>query len=130
MTDQELVTRFFVEGYTDRNDAFIMECLSDDYVDHSPAGARGNAEALEILKIVAEQFSPLKVTVEDIFSENGMVAVRVRYEGIHVGTCIGVPATGKQICFEALEHFRIADGKIVESWGYWPDMEIQRQLLG
>ena len=77
MTNAEIVCRFFKEGYENRNYDAVLACLAEDYVDHSPAGARGNAEALEILKIVAEQFSPLKVTVEDIFSENGMVAVRV-----------------------------------------------------
>ena len=129
MTDQELVKRFFAEGYTAGNYGLVMEYLSEDYVDHSPAGARGNGEAVDILKIVAEQFSPLEAAVEDVFSENGMVAARVRYEGIHTGTWMGISATGKRVCFEALEHFRVRDGKIVESWGYWPDMEIRRQLL-
>jgi hypothetical protein len=32
------------------------------------------------------------------------------------------------LCFEALENFRLEDGKIVESWGYWPDKEIERIL--
>ena len=41
---------------------------------------------------------------------------------------MGIPATGKRISFEALEHFRLADGKITESWGYWPDREIEEKL--
>ena len=30
--------------------------------------------------------------------------------------------------FEALENFRIEKGKIVESWGYWPDKDIEQKL--
>ena len=30
---------------------------------------------------------------------------------------------------EALEHFSVVNGKIVESWGYWPDREIEEKLL-
>ena len=41
---------------------------------------------------------------------------------------MGIPATGKRISFEALEYFRLADGKITESWGYWPDREIEEKL--
>ncbi len=41
---------------------------------------------------------------------------------------MGVPATGKRIIFEALENFRIEKGKIVESWGYWPDKDIEQKL--
>ncbi len=39
-----------------------------------------------------------------------------------------IPVTGKRISFVALENFKVADGKIVESWGYWPDKEIEDKL--
>lgn len=105
-----------------------MECVSEDYVDHSPAKARSNTQAVEILKIVEKQFSDLKIEVLDIFASDGMVAARVLYDGIHSGTCMGIPATGKRICFEALENFKVMNGKIVESWGYWPEKEIEEKL--
>ncbi len=38
MSDKELVARFFVEGYQNRNYDFILKCLSENYIDHSPAG--------------------------------------------------------------------------------------------
>lgn len=105
-----------------------MAYLSENYIDHSPAGARGNAQAVEILRIVASQLSDLTVELLDVFADGDMVASRVRYEGVHTGIMMGIPATGKRISFEALENFRIADGKIVESWGYWPDREIEDKL--
>lgn len=52
-----------------------------------------------------------------------MVATRVLYDGIHT-------ATGKHITFEALENFKVENGKITESWGYWPDKEIEEKLKG
>lgn len=128
MTNTEIVSRFFQEGYERKNYEFVMRYLADDYVDHSPAGARGNAQAVEILKIVANQFSDLSIRMLDVFSENEMVATRVLYQGVHSGTCMGIAATGKRISFEALENFKVVDGKIVESWGYWPDKEIEDKL--
>lgn len=129
MTPKELVTRFFTEGYVNHNYAFIMTCLAEDYIDHSPAGARSNADAVGILKIVAGQFSDMKVEMLDIFAEDGMVATRVCFEGTHTGVCMGIPGTGKRIRFEALENFKVVDGKIVSSWGYWPDGAIEQELL-
>lgn len=120
MTEKELVIRFFEEGYTHRNFDFVMTCMAEDYVDNSPAAARSNADAVGILKIVAGQYAYLNATVIDVIAEGGMVAARVRFDGLH-------NATGKQIRFEALENFRVVDGKIVESWGYWPDKEIEEQ---
>ncbi|MGN0708093.1 MAG: ester cyclase [Faecalibacterium sp.] len=128
MTNTEIVSAFFREGYENKNYDFVMTCLSSEYIDHSPAGTKGNAQAVEILKIVGSQFSELSATVLDIFSEQDMVAVRVLFEGVHSGICMGIPATGRKISFEALEHFKISGGKIVESWGYWPYKEIEKKL--
>ena len=128
MINTEIVYRFFKEGYESKNYDFVMKYLADDCMDHSPAGARGNAQAVGILKTVADQFSDLSIQMLDIFSDNEMVATRVLYQGVHSGTCMGIAATGKKISFEALENFKVVDGKIVESWGYWPDKEIEEKL--
>ena len=128
LSPKDIVVKFFEDGYTNKNYDFVMTCVAENYIDHSPASARSNADAVGILKIVAHQFSNLTVKVLNVFAEGGMVATRVLYDGIHSGTCMGIPATGKHISFEALENFRVVDGKIVESWGYWPDKEIEAKL--
>ena len=128
MTEKELVYRFFKDGYEAKDYDAVMSYLAEDYVDHSPAAARSNAQAVGILQIVAGQFTDMKIELLDVFGESGMVAARVLYDGIHTGTCMGIPATGRRIRFEALETFRVADGKIVESWGYWPDRQIEELL--
>lgn len=125
MNDKELVARFFMEGYQNKNYDFILKCLSENYIDHSPAGARSNQDAVNILIAVSKMFGDMQVSIEDIFSENGMVATRIRYSAFHIGECMGIAATGRNISFEALENFKVAGGKIVESWGYWPDKEIE-----
>ena len=121
MTPTELVIRFFEEGYTNRNYGFVMDCMTEDYIDNSPAAARSNADAVGILKIVAGQYAYLNETVIEAFAEGGMVATRVRFDGLH-------NESGKRVSFEALENFKVMNGKIVESWGYWPDKEIEEKL--
>ena len=64
----------------------------------------------------------------DIFADNEMVATSVLNQEVHSGTCMGIAATGKKISFEALENCKVVDGKIVESWGYWPDKEMEETL--
>ena len=128
LSPKDIVVKFFEDGYSNCNYDFVMTCMSENYIDNSPAAARSNADAVGILKIVSEQFSNLTVKVLDVFSEGGMVATRVLYDGIHTGTCMGIPATGKHITFEALENFKVEKGKITESWGYWPDKEIEQKL--
>ena len=129
MDNKEIVAAFFIEGYTKKNYEYIMEYVTENYYDYSPANAKSNVDTVGILKIVADQFSELKAEVVNVFGENNMVVVRVSFEGIHSGMCMGVPATGKKICFEALEYFRVDNGKIVESWKYWADKDIEQKLL-
>lgn len=129
MTPKELVARFFQAGYTEQDYDFVLRCMADDYFDHSPAAARSNGEAVAILRLVARQFSDFRAEMLDLFAERGMVSARVRFTGLHTGQCMGVAPTGARIEFEALENFRVENGKIAESWGYWPDKDIERQLL-
>lgn len=128
MSEKDIVVKFFEDGYTNQNYDFVMNCMAENYIDNSPANARSNKDAVGILKIVAGQFSDLKVTVIDAIAEGDMVATRVLYEGIHTGECMGIAPTGKRITFEGLENFKVVKGKIVESWGYWPDKEIESKL--
>lgn len=128
MNNKEIVVGFFEEAYTKKNYDYVMKYFSENYIDHSPAGARSNKDAVSILKIVHEMFNDLKITVLDVFEENGMVATRIEYEGIHISDCIGIPATGKKIKWEALENFRVENKIVIESWGYWPDAQIKEML--
>lgn len=130
MQPKDVVINFFEKGYTNRDYDFVMECVADDYIDHSPAGARSNSDAVGILKIVAGQFADFKATVVGVFAEKDMVAARILFEGVHTGECMGIAPTGRYITFEALENFFVTNGKIKESWGYWPDKEIEEKLKG
>lgn len=128
MTNKEVVAAFFIESYEKHNYNFAMTHMADDYYDHSPAGARSNKEAVEILKAVANMFSGLKIEVLELIEERDKVATRIKYTGVHTGTCMGIAATGKTISFEALENFKLENGIITESWGYWPDLYIKNYL--
>ncbi len=97
-------------------------------MDHSPAGARSNADAVNILRIVKDMFVDLQLVFEDVFSAGKLVATRIQYKGYQAAECCGVAPTGCWVAFDALENFRVVDGKIVESWGYWPEAQIIAML--
>lgn len=128
MTNKELVTGFFLEGYIHHNYAFLMEHMAADYFDNSPCAARTNSECVNVLKGTEKTFTDMEVEILDLIEENAKVAVRARFTATHSAQAYGIPATGKRISFEALEIFRIKNHQIVESWGYWPDMQIREML--
>ena len=128
MTSKELVIGFFTEGYVHHNYDFLMEHMAADYYDNSPCAARTNLECVNVLKGTEQIFPDMQVEILDLIEEHERIAVRARFTGTHSAELCGVPATGKKISFEALEIFRVKNGKIVESWGYWPDMQILERL--
>ena len=130
MTKKELVAGFFIEGDVHHNYDFLLENISEHYYDHSPAAARSNQGCVDILKIVANSYSNMNVDIFDMIEEGDRVAVRVRFTATHSGEIMGIAPTGKKISFEALEIFRIENDRIVESWGYWPDLHIKGLLTG
>ena len=129
MTNKELVIGFFREGYVNHNYDFLMENMADDYYDNSPCAARTNAACVAVLRNTEKTFTDMEVEVMDLIEEDNKVTIRAKFTGTHSDDFYDVKPTGKRICFEALEVFRMDDGKIVESWGYWPDYQIRQMLL-
>ncbi len=89
-----------------------MECVAKDYIDHSLAYARSNQDAVNILKAVEQMFSDLQIRVEGLFGQNGMIAARIRFDGIHASECMRIAPTGKPVSFEALENFESRIGRL------------------
>lgn len=55
-------------------------------------------------------------TIERLFGDGDLVAAMIRVEGVHTGNLYGIPATGKSFDIVTTAVFRLADGKITESW--------------
>jgi hypothetical protein len=51
-----------------------------------------------------------------IFAEGDRVAFRWNVSGTHLGDWLGIPPTGNHVAANGITHFRIASGKVVESW--------------
>ena len=101
-TPNEVVKEFFIAGYLDHDYDRVMELVVEDYVDHSPAGARSNADAVNILRIVKDMFVDLQLVFEDVFSAGELVATRIQYKGYQAGACCGVAPTGRWVAFNGI----------------------------
>ena len=61
-------------------------------------------------------FPDLQISIEDLIAEGDKVTWRIRVRGTHDDEFRGIPATGKDVTFEAQYIFRFRNGKIVERW--------------
>lgn len=72
----------------------------------------------------------LRREIKQLIAEGNVVAAHVTFYGRHVGEYRGIPATGRQVAYEGVHLYRIANGQIVESSLVSEDFWIIEQLGG
>jgi steroid delta-isomerase-like uncharacterized protein len=91
------------------------------YVPGRPEPATGPAGYLEVIAMMRAGFPDIQWALEELICEGNNVAARFTMRGTHEGVFFGVPATGNTITVQALNIYRLSDGKIVEEYGQ-PDL--------
>ena len=73
-------------------------------------------------------FSDVVYETEDAIESADALAIRSRAEGIHTGTFLGVPATGRRIAWDIVALVHTRDGRVIGQW-IQPDLwSIYQQL--
>jgi predicted ester cyclase len=73
-------------------------------------------------------FPDVKITVDDMFTEDNYVLFRSTMRGTHRGVFQGIEPTGKSITVTPIDMIRVERGKLVEHWG-GPDLfDLLKQL--
>ena len=113
-----VVRRFVDEVKNKGNLDIIDELFAPDFVFHKPGAILpvGPAGPKEAAKALFAAFSSICVAVEDTIVEGDRVVERHAVRAVHTGEFMGVPATGKQVCWMENNIYRIKDGKIAETW--------------
>ncbi len=127
--NKAIVRKFFEEGPSKGNLAAAGDLLSPDFALHTPLpSAPGPQGMKDIITACRAAFEHLDVTVEDMVAEGDKVAARFTARGIHKGSFMNLPPTGKPITMTGIEIFRIEDGKIAELWGEANLLGLMQQL--
>ena len=107
------------------------QVVSPDYVRHDPGDpfpARGPEDVKRIVRMLRGMLPDLQIEVETLVAEGDMVVSRYTATATDTVGYMGMPPTGKRIRTAAMQMFRVADGKIVESWAVRDDLGVLRQL--
>ena len=66
----------------------------------------------------------LKNTEQDMIAEGENVIIRAIIEATHKGNLLGFPATNRRVRWDAIDWYRVVDGKIVEEWASEDSLKI------
>ncbi len=69
------------------------------------------------LRAVVEAFPDYHWDLRQLLVEGEWLSAHLTDTGTHAGTFLGVPATGRKINVREFAMYRVADGRIVATWG-------------
>jgi steroid delta-isomerase-like uncharacterized protein len=87
-----------------------------------------NANKKEFLAPLTKAFPDLRRNIVDMVAEGDKVAVSINVTGTYKGEFQGIPATGKQVSFTAMDILTIIDGKVAEEWATADMMGLMQQI--
>lgn len=87
-----------------------------------------NANKKEFLAPFNKAFPDLTRDIVDLVAEGDKVAVSINVTGTYKGEFQGIPASGKQVSFTAMDILTIVDGKITEEWATADIMGLMQQI--
>lgn len=127
------VVRRVVEEMWNRADpSAVVDLIHEDLVEHGAFGgeAGGREDARRTVEGFRAAFPDLVLEVGDLVGEGEYVVLRWSGGGTHQGELMGVPPSGNRVEIEGIDIYRVADGRVIEHWGY-PDVgRLVQQLSG
>ena len=122
------------QNATDENKRIVREFIEAAFNKHQPdkageymtpdikwhGGTLGTVEGREnfvgLIGAIVTALPDLRNVELDIIAERDIVSVRAVVDGTHRGDLLGVPASGKHVQWDAIDNYRVLDGKIAEEW--------------
>jgi steroid delta-isomerase-like uncharacterized protein len=131
LDNREIPLRVFDEILNEGRLDVADEIVAPNFRLHSPTRLEpieGPDGFKQFVTDLRRGFPDLKIVVDQTMAEGEMVAIRSHVTGTHLGTYRGIPPTRRQIQKTQLHMFRIADGRIEETWQEIDGLGVMQQL--
>lgn len=133
--NKAVVQRFIEELWNQRKIELADELFAEDCITHQlrfgndPAGApRGPAAMKHHIADWLAAFPDIRFTIEQMLAEGDRVMTQCVARGTHLGSWLGIPATGKVVSIQMFVVHRFADGVIAEDWVLVDSLGVFQQL--
>jgi predicted ester cyclase len=127
-----LVHRHIEEGFNHGDWNVCQQTLTDDYT--ARYGADGNANVgrdhyVMVCKMLRKSFPNVAITIEDLVVEGDKIVNRYIERGTLSGrSFLGIEPAGQRYEKPGTTIYRVADGRLAESWGVEDTLGWFRQL--
>ena len=129
MTAPELVLAWF-EMCRTGDESRLGELATETFVGHGPGGTTDRAGFVAWLRWYPTTFADQRTVVEDVIEGADRVVVRYTTRSTYRGGFLDLPAHDQPVRETGIIVFRVAGGRIAETWFAGNDLELAQQLGG
>ena len=131
LEENKRIVRAFIEtAFNQHQTDRAADYLTSDMKWHG--GTLGTVEGREkfagLIGAIVSALPDLRNVEQDIIAERDIVSVRAVVEGTHKGDLLGIPASGKHVRWDAVDVYRVEDGKIAEAWSQMNRLGVLQQI--
>ena len=127
--ENKALARKFFRMFEAGDPGIADEIVAADYYNHDAPDQTIGSEGVKAAVTMFKKALPdAQHKIAFQLAEGDKVVSRYTWSGTHQGEYFGIPATGKQVKWTITTTFRIADGKIRESWINYDRLAIMQQL--
>ena len=131
--DNKAVVERLIDAWN-RSDFQVIEddLVASDFVNHNPPPLPGVGPdrdgMLTAMRYMRGAFPDGRAETVNLIAEDDKVMIHDVLRGTHQGDFMGVAPTGREVSYEFIHIFRLAEGRIVERWGLVDAMGVLMQL--
>ncbi len=130
--ENEAIVRRALDEIASGDLARADEITAPDFVRHDLGGVIPDVTGPEgVRRFVAAlrfAFPDIQLTLEDMISGGDRVVVRYMARATHKGEFRGIAPTGRRVTWAGINIYRVANGKIQETWQLSDALGLMRQL--
>ncbi|WP_448044294.1 ester cyclase [Bradyrhizobium liaoningense] len=106
----------------------LDELVREDYIQHNPLVAQGIKGFREFFEAWFKAVPDFKYNLKKVVAEGDLVWAYGTYSGTQTGDWLGISATGKAYTFDAVDIFRVENGRLAEHWDVLDTYGLFKQL--
>lgn len=124
------VVKKYHEIWSTGNVDELDEIISPEFQSHFIGGFEyiGIEGAKNSVLDTKKAFPDWTENIVEIITQGDKVVTRYRSTGTHLDNWDGIEATGNKVVIEEMSVYHLKNGKIIEQWGFWDEIELKKQM--
>ncbi len=123
-----LMSDFAQQVFVNKDLSNLNAYMHKDYIQHNPSVAQGSEGFKIFFNDWFTAIPDFNYELKNIIANDDYIWVYGNYSGTHSNEWLGIPASNAEYQFDAIDIFRVEDGKLAEHWDVMDLYSLFKQL--